>query len=892
MSFLASTQDRFMPYWPSNRFILRWSLTFMSLVIMLCCANGCSRYAYRKAADRQAYQLIQSRQFDHRWDIPDRTVEPESRSRLADLHDPDCGPVPPDDPASECYMRYSFNSRKRVDYWGKRGLAATIDNQQWLQHLPHNEDGEIVLDKELAVELALMHSREFQTQVEQLYFQALDLSSNRFEFMLNWFGGSDFGFQATQDGFDAQRDLSNANELGFSRELATGGQFAANLLNMFTWSFDGSGQSNFSAGSLAFSLTQPLLRGAFRHVRTESLTQSERDMLYAVRNFARFRRQFYFDTVSQYLLLLTQIEAVNIAEDNVALNQLSVEEHEVRLQNELVSPIAADQVFQNFQLARLQLINAQQNLQTSLDQFKFQLGLPARVKIRIDRSLLDPFELNSSEIQQLDQEVRDFKNSINQYLPPEEAPPEFLDQAVEKLRSLSQQVEKLKPGLDAELKQWLDQLEESKPTESDPENKKINHRQQVSLSSQIEKLLDGLDEEIETANETFEEYFGEESETSGQNEEEAEVEEGQDEKEKDVLGDAVDSKGVKKWKKIQDMLALPGGLNDRVSTLLISQTQVRLFLIQIKPLKIEEERAIQIALENRLDLMNSKGAVVDAYRQVEIAADQLESDLNVSASANLNTDPTVDNAFRFDGDENVYTLGVSFDGPLNRLNERNAYRAAQIGYQQQRRAYMADEDSIVNSVRFNLRQLQTNRFSFQIQQQQLITAARQVREAQLNLRRGAGDSSSTQDLLQAFNILRDTKNSLVSSWIAYETSRIALFVDIESLLLDESGKWVNEQEDFGVNPVGSSFDGSGNIEQPRGHFVEQPGEQFNGQPVDDGLDDGLNGAEDIEPIQHRPEFNESIEPPTPEPEAPILDALDSDARSNRRGFGGDLLGRR
>ena len=855
----------------------------MSLVIMLSCANGCSRYAYRKAADRQAYRLIESRQFDQRWDIPERVVEPDPRSRLADLHDPDCGPVPPDDPASECYMRHPFHSRKRVDYWDKRGRAAAIDSQQWLQYLPHNEAGEIVVDKELAVELALMHSREFQTQVEALYFQALGLSENRFEFMLNWFGGSDLGFVATEDGFDAQRDLSNENTLGFNRELATGGQFAANLVNQFTWSFDGSGQSNFSAGSLAFSLTQPLLRGAFRHVRTEALTQAERSLLYGVRDFARFRRQFYFETVNTYLSLLTQIESVKIAEENVARLQLSVDEHEVRLQNELVSPIAADQVFQNFQQGRLDLINAEQGLQTSLDNFKFQLGLPARVKIRIDRSILNPFELNSSEIQQLDQDVRDFKNAINQYLPPEEAPPEFLEAAVEKYQSLSRRVEELKPELDAELEEWLELLEQTKPVQSDSENKKINHRQQSSLSSQIKKLLEGLDEEIEAAKDGFEEKFGEKSESGSESAKEGgDEEEAEEDEEEDIFGDAVDTPAAKKWKTIQDSLAAPGGLSDRVSTLLIYQTQVRLFLIQIKPLKIEEERAVQIALENRLDLMNSKGAVVDAYRQVEIAADQLQSDLDITAGANLNTDPTVDNAFRFDGDENVYSLGVSFDGPLNRLNERNDYRMAQIGYQQQRRAYMADEDAIVNSVRLNLRQLETSRFFFQIQQQQLIIAARQVREAQLNLRRGAGDSSSTQDLLMAFDNVRNTKNSLVSTWIDYETSRIELFVNIELLQLDPAGRWVNEQEDFGVNPVGGTVDGPAVIEQT----TEQPS-QPSGQSIDQS-----NGGDAIEPIQPTPELNEPIERPTPEPQTPILDALDPDARSNRRGFDRDLLGRR
>ena len=248
---------------------------------------------------------------------------------------------------------------------------------------------------------------------------------------------------------------------------------------------------------------------------------------------------------------------------------------------------------------------------------------------------------------------------------------------------------------------------------------------------------------------------------------------------------------------MQLLISDQGGLLDRATTLFVTQNQIRLFLIEIAPLEIEEELAVRLALENRLDLMNSRGFVVDSFRQVEITADQLQSDLNVTASANLNTDPNIANAFRFDGDENQYDIGIEFDGPLNRFGERNSYRLAQLAYQQQRRDYMAAEDGIVNEIRFNLRQLRTNRFNFKIARQQLITATRQVDLSQLTLRQQRDtDSSATQDLLQALEDLRDAKISLISNWIAYETSRIELFVDLELLNLDERGIWINERENF------------------------------------------------------------------------------------------------
>ena len=45
--------------------------------------------------------------------------------------------------------------------------------------------------------------------------------------------------------------------------------------------------------TLTLDLIQPLLRGGGRAVTLEPLTQVERNLLYEIRNFARFRKTFY-----------------------------------------------------------------------------------------------------------------------------------------------------------------------------------------------------------------------------------------------------------------------------------------------------------------------------------------------------------------------------------------------------------------------------------------------------------------------------------------------------------------------------------------------------------------------------------------------------------------------
>ena len=819
-------------------------LIAMVVVVVLLCFNGCSRQNYRLLADRDAYRLIDSRQCNPQWDIPSRTVEANPQSRLADFNDPDCGPLPPDDPAAACYMRQPHNSRKPVRFWDQRGYQSEIENSGWEGALPYDEEGAVKLDKQMAVDLALIHNRDFQTQVEQLYVSALQLSSNRFEFEVNWFGGSDGAFVASGDGANAVRGLSESNNLGFTRNFASGGQFATNFINTFTWQLGGNGNSNFAAGSLLFSLTQPLLRGAFRHVRTESLTQAERDLLYDVRSFARFRRQFYFDIVSQYLDLLNQTQSVRNEEDNLFNLELNLEEHNVLLERDLVSTVQVDQVFQQFQSGRLSLINSQQSLQSALDQFKFSLGLPARVEITFDEELLKPFQLNSAALVELQSKVDRLKETLLEFVPPDQPPEAFVSETFASIKQLAAELKKLKPQVDKEFENWV--TESKLAARRVDEAERVDYEQQLALQERLEVLLKELDEDIVDADELY----------------------GQPLTEMEIKIDEDDSPEVEDWKRLETLIVKRSGLKERVATLVLLQTQIRLFSIELNPFDLEEEMALQIALDRRLDLMNSKGAVTDAFRGVEIAADQLESDLSVSASAELGTDN--DNAFRFDSDANEYNLGVNFDGPLNRFDERNNYRSAQINYQQQRRQYMATEDAIVNSVRLNLRQLRTNRFNFQIARQQLITATRQVEQAQFNLRTAtSGDSSSTQDLLQALQSLRDTKNQLISSWINYETSRIAVFVDLESLQLDEQGVWINEQDDFGVAPQsGPVSDGESENESPpqRLPYERDADEESVGREPTEPAAAESKGAEelpdtDIEKSFER--FEKDIKPATP-----------------------------
>lgn len=800
----------------TQRTTIQWFPFSLALMVIaslaLTCLSGCSRTWYRKAADRDAACLLNSRQFDERWEIPDRAVEPDPTSRMADPYDPDCTPVPPDDPAAHRYMDKPYNSKRRVEYWDRRGTGAMVDAEQWLQYLPYNEDGEVVLTKEVAIDLALLHSRSFQAQVEQLYLQALSLSQSRFAFNLQWSGGT--GTTINLDGSEGvPRTIGNSSNLGASRNFAVGGQFVADLINSVTYQIGG-GQSNFATGNLLFSLTQPLLRNAFRHVATEGLTQSERNLLYSVRDFARFRRQFYLTIVQQYLSLLSQSQQIRIQEENIQSLDQNLEFHGYLLKQGTISQIQIDQIFQDKQNGRISLIQSRQSLQAAKDQFKFELGLPAKVKIKLDESILDPFKLNSDEVEKLQTDIDNLAKQLVKYLPPKKAPESFIEDSYTELNKILANAQKLRPTVMQEIAQWKEQIETKSNQSIADEDEKLELEFQVSLIERIEQTVSKLEEDLEktgkriAANEQgkpdpFSKTPEVEKPLPEFNSSDKEAPPSPDQAETVELLSKLEfgnneTKEVKEFNRLERSIS---SLIADINNLFVAQTQVRLFLIDITPVEIDEATAVEIALRNRLDLMNDKARVVDSYRGVEIAANSLKSDLNFSASASLATDPNRDNGIRFDGEASSYNVGLQFDGPLNRFSERNAYRAAQIGYQQQRRSYMASEDSIVNEIRSDLRGLTQNRFSFQTTRQQLIAAARQVDQSRERVKnaQGGSDSSVTQDLLNSLTGLQNARNGLISSWFNYEVARIGLFIDLELLLLDERGRWVNKDERLNYN---------------------------------------------------------------------------------------------
>src|SRR5262249_13745091 len=191
----------------------------------------------------------------------------------------------------------------------------------------------------------------------------------------------------------------------------------------------------------------------------------------------------------------------------------------------------------------------------------------------------------------------------------------------------------------------------------------------------------------------------------------------------------------------------------QLDTAITLQAQARTYLIELPEVDVREPQALAFAKENRFDLQNRKAEVTDLWRKIWVAANQLRGDLNLLTTVDVGTDPDRRNPFAFSGKGTKIDVALQFEGPLNRLAERNVYRASLVAYQVARRAYMGLSDQIEFDIRQDLRQLARLRTSFEISRMQLLSAASQAENSRLKLvgprdRRTANDTT-TLDLLQA-----------------------------------------------------------------------------------------------------------------------------------------------
>jgi outer membrane protein TolC len=238
-----------------------------------------------------------------------------------------------------------------------------------------------------AVAIATAYNREYQKQKEQLYLQALDLTLARHQFARRWFGTIDAKYNR-----DSEDEYVNSDAgAGFRQLLADGAMISIDIAMDWTRFLTGDPRTSL-ASLLSANASQPLLRGRGRQVVQENLTQAEREVLYQIRSFNRYRQGFVVSIADDYYRVLESKSSVTNAENSYYRFVESRKRLEIEVEAGQARPFDVDEAEQQALNAENRWVQAQQNYERALDEFKVRLSLPPDAEIELDENELKALE--------------------------------------------------------------------------------------------------------------------------------------------------------------------------------------------------------------------------------------------------------------------------------------------------------------------------------------------------------------------------------------------------------------------------------------------------------------------------------------------------------------------
>lgn len=246
------------------------------------------------------------------------------------------------------------------------------------------------------------------------------------------------------------------------------------------------------------------------------------------------------------------------------------------------------------------------------------------------------------------------------------------------------------------------------------------------------------------------------------------------------------------------------------------------------------EQAVAVALQNRLDLQNTRDRVEDSKRSVANARNGLLPDLNLAGSVNFNTPQDEDvGALDFRLNQTDYRASATLSLPLDREIERLNLRSAIIALNRQVRGLSRTEDEIILQVRQAVREIDRSRFSLELQEQ--TVAINELRLEELILKQ---DSTTVRERLDAENELLQSRDNRDSAIRDLRVAILGYLLATGQLRVAPDGR---------LQPLaGMAATGSGAAE-PLGPIAEPDAPAPNGEPAPEPEPDAIDAPVDPEP---------------------------------------------
>ena len=361
------------------RHVVRPSRPSCLLIVLLACA-GCSTEHYRKSADKEAAGII-----------AEKTPQVPNMDRHFTI--------------------------EQTDTLSLEGLPTCTQSPDFLGTEGQVENGAPILSLEKALEMAVRHSRSYQTEKEQVYLAALSLTLARHQFtpLFSATGSAEYAVNTVEvQGFEVDPATGEPRPVA-SKELvardSVEGQGSVNgswlvrdvgrISAAFTadfFRFLSGDPSTTTRSQLGATFTRPLLRNAAFKAEMETLTLAERGMVYALRGFVEFRRQFSIDVADAYYRVLQSRDTAR----NTYLGYQSFKKSAARtralVDEGRVKRADLGRLEQQELSQEISWLDAVRRYKLALDSLKIRLGLSTDANIVLDEKELQELTIVHPDI--------------------------------------------------------------------------------------------------------------------------------------------------------------------------------------------------------------------------------------------------------------------------------------------------------------------------------------------------------------------------------------------------------------------------------------------------------------------------------------------------------------
>jgi len=248
--------------------------------------------------------------------------------------------------------------------------------------LVENVGEPVSFDLEGLLSYAIENAPEYRNRKEQLFLTTLNLIVERHLWGPRFFSTITASVRGTPEAGDYDQVADLVGDLRATQRLPYGGSVSVGALVEYTRILTQQVQTaggltpddDFATLSFTGSFNLPLLRGAGMVAR-ESLIQAERDLIYEVRDFERFRRAFFVDLASDYFGLIVRQQQIMNREQQVESLERLRDRFEALAEAGREPYFEAERSESNVLSARSQLNSDRDRYQAELDNLKLRVGL-------------------------------------------------------------------------------------------------------------------------------------------------------------------------------------------------------------------------------------------------------------------------------------------------------------------------------------------------------------------------------------------------------------------------------------------------------------------------------------------------------------------------------------